>query len=757
MSALTDFLYPFFLYGYQQAQSFFKITFYAAIGSRLLYCFCFILVWHLIWKRQMPNFYQKKKNFWLSFFLSQLGYFCLSIVNNYGSILILSYTVCVCASLLKQKPIRGYNNVLRWFGILLSPLFTIGVFIYGWYDFFNNQRLIKEFIAILVGLFLFGIKTTLYPYGKSIFWYNYKQSSNLWVNIPQKSKIAFLLIVFLIPLSFIGIIMSKFQVVNYRDYAIPMRDGIHLFGRCFFPPGYEEGDKYSVILERTPYSAISVSLSGDTSKYNIDNRYITLYIDMRGRYNSEGIFDAFQSESKDGVDGISWIKDQSWCNGNIGSFGGSANAINQYLWQSEGPLGMKAATMDVGGGEAYKYIFYNGGCVHKNLCESWLWAVNASACYQTFLNHPTESSFWENMSLWMNNRYKNVNVRAVHTGGWFDPFAQATIDGYLAYNQGSSYAQNHQILIMGPWGHGSGTSALNHIDIKFPDNGAGNSLITQMKQRIFDEGLKNIPIDWETQPRVYYYVMGDPYAIGSQIDFNIWRAVNEWPVKSSPQAWYFHPNGTLSVDVPESYTELSYLYDPRDPVLTIGGRNLVTTYNGQLAVGARDQRIVEFNRNDILHFNSSILTTPVEIVGRINATLFIKSNCTDTDFTAKLMDVFPDGRMIYVADGIIKTRYHNGFTQENYLQPGILYELNIDLWSTAYRFVSGHQICLAISSSNYDAYAINPNTGSPIIDSVNATNGGSVDWNHIPYNIANNTLVCVPNIHSSCIWFPRTL
>jgi hypothetical protein len=193
------------------------------------------------------------------------------------------------------------------------------------------------------------------------------------------------------------------------------------------------------------------------------------------------------------------------------------------------------------------------------------------------------------------------------------------------------------------------------------------------------------------------------------------------------ESWYFHPNGTFSPNIPTSSVNQSYLYDPTNPVQSRGGTTLFIDHPN----GALDQRLVETDRLDILSYRTPILSTPVEIAGRINATLFIKSNCTDTDFTVKIMDVFPDGREMWVASGILKTRYRGGFSPEDVelMIPDSVYELNIDMWSTAYRFVPGHQIKVSITSSNYPAFAINPNTGGPVLPTF-------TDW-----NIANNSVV----------------
>ncbi len=368
--------------------------------------------------------------------------------------------------------------------------------------------------------------------------------------------------------------------------------------------------------------------------------------------------------------------------------------------------------------------------------EHWLPAFGFSDQYAMLLAHPEKSDFWRSASLTMDKRYENVSVRAVHLGGWYDCFAQGTIDTFTYYNYfGKAYARDHQILVMGPYTHG-----LPHPDATYPNNSIGFQFAANAQAFIFNESLRGIAYDWTSQPRVYYYVMGDNASVDPRV--NEWRTSMQWPIASlTDEAWYFHPDGVLNTTAPLAPGNLSYLFNPADPVPNGGG----TTYS--LIQGARDNAQIEAGRSDILKFTTPMLSSPVEMIGRLNASLQITSNCTDTDFTAKLLDLYPDGREIIVASGILKTRYRNGFgpTDVALMIPGQVYNLTIDLWSTAYRFMPGHRIRISISSSNYPEFAVNDNTGGPVTAVLGAT-----------YNIANNTLVCGAGATPSCIWFPRS-
>jgi uncharacterized protein len=352
------------------------------------------------------------------------------------------------------------------------------------------------------------------------------------------------------------------------------------------------------------------------------------------------------------------------------------------------------------------------------------------------LAHAAKDSYWNVVSVAENNNYARVNVRAVHLGGWYDCFQQGTIDSFMLYNHNATaYARDHQILVMGTMTHGIG-----HKDVpEYNSLEYGFAYANPAKDFIYGEALFGQSRNWTAQPRVYYIVFGDPAAAATDPKVNQWRTAMDWPVASTREAWYLQPDGTLSNSTPSVAGNMSYIYDPANPVLNGGG----TTFT--LNCGAYDNQVVE-NRGDILKFTTPVLTAPVEITGRLRATLNVASNCTDTDFTAKLLDIYPDGRQIIIADGILKTRYRDGFRPENvaFMTPGNVYTLDVDMWSMAYRFSPGHRIRVSITSSNYPEFAVNPNTGGPVTPEFTT---------HFD---ANNTLLLGQGSTPSCIWFPRT-
>jgi hypothetical protein len=201
---------------------------------------------------------------------------------------------------------------------------------------------------------------------------------------------------------------------------------------------------------------------------------------------------------------------------------------------------------------------------------------------------------------------------------------------------------------------------------------------------------------------------------------NEWRYANDWPIPCTERAWFFQADGTLQTTSPENNNALSYSYDPEHPVPTVGGANL------EIPAGPYDQRTVE-TRNDVLVFTSPALTAPYEATGPIKARLYVSSNCSDTDFTVKLTDVYPDGRSMIITDGILRMRDRNGTDHWELMEPGTVYQIEVDLWSTSYVWNIGHRIRVDISSSNYPRCLNNPNTADGI-------------YKNTTYNIALNTI-----------------
>ena len=282
-------------------------------------------------------------------------------------------------------------------------------------------------------------------------------------------------------------------------------------------------------------------------------------------------------------------------------------------------------------------------------------------------------------------------------GGWYDIFSQGTINSFVTISKnGDEGARGKCRLAMEAYGHGRSN------DLVFP-NAAHPKSIDMLNW--FDIWMKNDGEGIDEIPVVQYFVMGDPddeYTSG-----NVWKTADDWPVPATLTPVYFIADGTLQLERPyDTEASLSYEYDPKNPVPTIGGANLSITK------GPKDQRPVE-DRPDVLLFTSQELPYSVEITGSVKIKLWASSTATDTDFTAKLCDVYPDGRSMIVVDGIIRARHRNSMEKSELMEPGKIYEFEIDLWPTSIVFSEGHRVRVAISSSNSPRFEPNPNTGKP--------------------------------------------
>jgi hypothetical protein len=496
-------------------------------------------------------------------------------------------------------------------------------------------------------------------------------------------------------------VLSKLQPpVKKETVMVPMRDGVRLATDIYFP----EGDgPFPVILLRSPYDRkLGEGIAQDAARRG----YVMVIQNTRGRFGSEGENLPFETDGwgrlRDGEDTVEWIARQPWCNGKIGTWGGSALGITQYLLAGTGTKRVTAQNITVGAPSLYHGVVYWGGVFRKAMIEDWL-RISAFSpdALKIWTSHPTYDSYWRERD--MTTRFRYTNAPAIHIGGWYDIFAQATIDAFVGMQtRGGPGARGKQKLLMGPWTHGVFQEKAG--ELTFP-NAKNPPTTAHDIWRWFDHYLKGVDNGVDREPAVTYYVMGD--VTDRNAPGNEWRTADRWPpVNATPTPFYLHPDRSLSTRKPEEGGTLSYTYDPKDPVPTVGGPRLT------LPAGAMDQRKIE-SRPDVLVFTSEPLREPVEVTGRVKVILWASSDALDTDFAAKLCDVYPDGRSINICEGILRARFREGFSKEKLMQPGTPYRFEIDLWSTSIVFNRGHRIRVHITSSNAPAFDPNPNTGEP--------------------------------------------
>jgi predicted acyl esterase len=481
---------------------------------------------------------------------------------------------------------------------------------------------------------------------------------------------------------------------------VTARDGVKLATDIYLPPG---DGPFPTILARTPYNK---GISGGLGEQGTKRGLAVVIQDTRGRFASEGKNLPFHTDGwgslGDGQDTVDWIKEQVWYGGKLGTHGGSAGAITQFMLSGSGTTEIDFQHLVVGTPSLFHNGIYQGGVFRKALVERWLAGAQFDPeALENWIQHSSYDSFWMERDL--TTRYDKVNWPAVHIGGWFDIFSQSTIDAYLGYNErGGPNARGAQRLIMGPWTHGVLQPKAG--ELSFP--GANVVPGDAAKQTLYwDRYLKHPASRQDALNGVLYYVMGDvddPSAPGNE-----WRQASSWPPFETKRGRvYLTANKTLSRSLPiAASSALSYQYDPNNPVPTVGGPQLT------IPSGPRDQRVVE-ERDDVLVFSSQVLEKPLEVTGRVSARFWIKSTGVDTDFFARLCDVYPDGRSFNLCEGVLRTRFREGFDREVLMIPGTVYPIDIDLWSTSVVFAKGHRLRLQVTSSSDPGYAPNSNTGA---------------------------------------------
>lgn len=515
-----------------------------------------------------------------------------------------------------------------------------------------------------------------------------------------------------------------------QTVRIPMRDGVHLATDISKPAG---DGPFPVVLSRTPYSRVK---KGDSRGFTHAGLAFVIQ-DMRGRFDSEGENLPFVgcgwSEHQDGVDTIEWLKKQPWCNGRIATIGGSAGGITQNLLAGAAPEGLKAQYITVAAASLYSDGTYIGGAFRKADIENWTTGNKFDpAALDLMRSHPNYDDYWRKFDTSL--KFSQMNVPAVHVGGWFDMFAQATIDEFVGrQHSGANGSRGAQKLVMGPWTHGIGHMPAG--ELTFPN--ANKVPEPYSSSRWFDHYLNGANNGVEKEPAVAYFVMGDLSASGTP--GNEWRRAADWPIPAKETAAYLTHDKKVSFEKPAAgNSHVEWTFDPANPCPTIGGTNLT------IARGPMNQNKIE-SRNDVLLFTSDPLGTPLEVTGRVKAKVFVASSAADTDLSVRLCDVYPDGKSYIMAEGILRLRYRNSMEKPEPLTPGKIEEVTVDCWSTSIIFNKGHRVRVAVTSSNYPRFDVNPGTGQPWSDS-----GEKVAQNNRIYcDVAHASRVLLPVVATS--------
>jgi hypothetical protein len=550
----------------------------------------------------------------------------------------------------------------------------------------------------------------------------------------SNTVVLFILVSVLISLRTAPAAENIFEVDVLTDAKIPMRDGIRLSANIFQPKA--EG-KYPVILVRSPYGKGNEKNSDGL--FYASHGYVFISQDCRGKGASEGHWEPFANEAEDGRDTHNWILNQTWCNGKIGTTGGSYVGFTQWMPAPDAGDHFKAIFCLVPLIDTYSDAAYAGGAYSLALMMGWGSLVSYrpgetvpilgwggddwNKAYRIlplcewdrvigrklqylrdWVAHPCFDEYWAKRGV--RNRWQDIKVPIFAVGGWYDIFAKGVLEHVNAVRSTSRSleARNHQHVLMGPWVHGISKDG-KVGDLDFGKDSVIN--FREIQTKWFDFWLKGKDTGEYNWAPFRIFVMGR----------NEWRDEQEWPLERTRYTpYYFHSKGSantskgdgrLSTVRPGNESFDRFVYDPNNPVPTLGGCNLVGC-----PAGPRDQTKAE-KRNDVLVFTSDELQTDLEVTGPVKVVLYAASSATDTDWTAKLVDVHPDGRPINLCDGIIRARYRRSSQNPTLIRPEKIYRYEIDLWVTSNVFLGGHKIRVEISSSNFPRFDRNPNTGAP--------------------------------------------
>jgi uncharacterized protein len=525
-------------------------------------------------------------------------------------------------------------------------------------------------------------------------------------------------------------------IIVERNIPAKMRDGIVLRADIYRP---NANGKFPVLLVRTPYDK--------TQETNFGVRgaargYVVVAQDVRGRFTSEGDWYPFKYESQDGYDTVEWAAALPYSNGKVGMYGGSYVGATQYLAAIASPPHLAGIFPDVTASNYHDGWTYQGGAFEQWFNESWttglamntmrrrveaagdaldgakalpldsypvLEAVSETglATYFTdWLLHPSYDDYWKQWSI--EAHYAAIHVPVFSAGAWYDIFLRGTLRNYtqLKTLAGTDAARHGQRLIVYVGGHAGGSENRKVGALDF-----GERLPFDLDELIFDW------YDWllrgesnrlASEKPVKIFVMGR----------NQWREEDDWPLARAKETRYYlhsagsanglNGDGSLSTSAPGEEKSDEYVYDPDDAVPTLGGPLCCGAL--PTGIGPEDQRPAEARR-DVLVYSTSAFAKDTEVTGPVSLDLYVRTSAVDTDFTGKLVDVWPDGFAQNLSEGILRLRYRDSEEKPELASPGQTYHIRLDLVATSNVFLAGHKLRLEVSSSNFPRFDRNLNTG----------------------------------------------
>ncbi|NOG54324.1 MAG: CocE/NonD family hydrolase [Planctomycetes bacterium] len=476
------------------------------------------------------------------------------------------------------------------------------------------------------------------------------------------------------------------------EVQIPMRDGKHLAADLYLP---DSSHRWPTILIQTPYNKAWYRLGGPP----LDTKdYAFVIADWRGFWGSRDAFVLLPNRGKDGYDCVEWIADQKWSDGHVGTWGASALGIVQYQTAREQPPHLDACVPMVADFKMHYERYYPGGILleaHVDMLDRHFIGMKDS-----LLAHPSHDWLWKRQEQ-STDFPEDIADPMLIIGGWYDYTPASVIRAYndLITRSDPQVRTDHR-LVMGPWVH-SGIDEKKQGQLRYR-KAAGSAEKAAIAW--FDYWLRGVG-PGITEPPVRWFDMGT----------KAWQQIDTWPGSNSQQTvLYLHEDGSLSEQAPiEAVSSSEMPYDPSRPSPSVGGAVGYGLLKWKKE-GPYDQRDGVEGRADVLTFTTEPLSQDLTIAGPVSAAIYLSSDRPDTDVMVRLTDVYPDGRSMLILDAARRARFRINFDAEQLLEPGVVYEIPVNLQDTGITIPVGHRIRIDVSSSNNSRYFANPNDGGPL-------------------------------------------
>ena len=501
--------------------------------------------------------------------------------------------------------------------------------------------------------------------------------------------------------------------VTERHEMIPMRDGTRLSAYCYLPPG----DGPWPVLYEQRYANVSTRGTREGMARRAAAGYVVVAENFRGSHLSEGAWVGYRARGwgdlQDGYDTVEWLAAQSWSNGKIGTFGSSQAGFAQNFLAVTQPPHLVCQYMIDTGLSLFHEGYRIGGATKPErfktmdaICRE---PLDNRRLMDEWFRHPTYDKYWaaEDCTL----HFAKMDVPCFTVGSWYDYMCVGSVESYIGrQHRGGPHSCGQQKLLIGPWLHGGVKD--NHAgELTYPAN-ASFALEAHML-RWFDHYLRGLDNGVEREPTIRYYSMGP--VDESDAPGNEWQTAEDWPVASTPTAFYLHSGKGHAASDPESGGLLDQQAPetPERPTTFLADPLHPNAIPGTAFPGARDAQAFE-KQAEVRTFTTGPLTKATEWTGKVRAELFVSSTAKDTDFIVRVSDVYPDGRSTLIMDSIRRARYRNGFDREDLLTPGEVVKVAFEIGWLSQVFAAGHRIRITVASTGAPFYEPNPNTGEPL-------------------------------------------